>query len=334
MTNFFQNPNAHSVVVDRVPCAFAKPNRDGSPGTHYTLVIFDKNQSVLYVGSECEHKHGEGVQALHEMGGGNEATCFRVTASFSNALNTIKKQRGKAISRYDDAPRLQAGSPLLGQTFQVAWSAMRDKHNKRAESSDSSGDPYPTFGMKGIMLDNVVRRVSASMLNLPAKVTCGRGKSFDASPCSSISYAPVFRVVETTFRHDTVFGEIVVPAGSTRLALTTNDSISSFLAVREGNQWHIDSDFVKRVASRNHNTIENFEKHGWSSLLREHLGPKIHADEYCIFCAESFTRMSKHLKGGRHINRVSEVVALVTRATSSTGLRMINNPRHRNVFIR
>jgi hypothetical protein len=93
------------------------------------------------------------------------------------------------------------------------------------------------------------------------------------------------------------------------------------LAIRDPKTgtWYMDNDRILAFASRNHNCGT---------------GQGTVSDRTCIFCGESYERMSKHLQGAKHKERVLEVVKLVCKATTPTGLRMINNPKHKSAFFR
>ena len=331
MSNFFQNPNANSVVIDRVPCSFAKPHK-GSPGTHYTMVIFDKGNNVLYVGSECEHQHGEGIQALHEMSDGNAPTCFNVTSTFRKALNVVKQNKNQFIrigSRYDTGtakPVLKDCSLVLTKAFDVAWESMVVTHNDRATKSAQKPEEFPTFGLKGNALQSLVNRLTTRLLSLPVIPHTGN-KSLHVSNHHFLEnkHVDMFVVREIRFNYDKTIKDSSYVEGATHLVLTPADRQSLVFAVmNHDGTWTVDDESVRTYAQDNHNFMTNSTGE-FSNLIKS---------KHCPFCNMTFERMTKHTHGGKHITRVLEVVKSLTRAMSPTGLRMLNSPRHKYVFFR
>jgi len=331
MSNFFQNPNANSVVIDRVPCSFAKPHK-GSPGTHYTMVIFDKGNNVLYVGSECEHQHGEGIQALHEMSDGNAPTCFNVTSTFRKALNVVKQNKNQFIlmaNRIDSRsvkPVLKDCSLVLTKAFDVAWESMVVTHNARATRSAQKPEEFPTFGLKGNALQSLVNRLTTRLLSLPVIPHTGN-KSLHVSNHHFLEnkHVDMFVVREHTFGYGMEIKDFSYVEFSTHLVLTPADRQALIFAVmnRDGT-WTVDEERIRTYAQDNHNFMTNSTGE-FSNLIKS---------KHCPFCNMTFERMSKHTHGGKHITRVLEVVKSLTRAMSPTGLRMLNSPRHKYVFFR
>lgn len=332
MSNFFQNPNANSVVIDRVPCTFAKPSK-GSPGTHYTMVIFDKNNNVLYVGSECEHQHGEGIQALHEMSDGKSSTCFNVTSTFRKALNVMKQNKNQFVripSRYDregiSKPELKDCSLILTKAFDVAWESMVTVHNDRATKNAQKNAEFPTFGRKGQALQSLVNRLTTRLLSLPVVPHTGN-KSLHVSNHHFIEnkHVDMFVVREHTFIYETAIKDSPYAEGATHLVLSPADRPSRIFAVmNRDSTWTVDEESVRSYATDNHNFMTNSAGE-FSNLIKA---------KHCPFCNMTFERMTKHTHGGKHITRVLEVVKSLTRAMSPTGLRMLNSPRHKYVFFR
>lgn len=64
--DFFTNEKIHHVAVERVPCAFAPKNRDGSYGTHYIVCMLDDGSNMVYLSSQCEEEHGPSIEVLSE----------------------------------------------------------------------------------------------------------------------------------------------------------------------------------------------------------------------------------------------------------------------------
>jgi hypothetical protein len=313
MSNFFNNPNAHSVVVDRVPCAFAKAH-NGESGTHYTVVIFDKKQNVLYVGSECEHKHGEAVQAFHEMGG---ETCFSVTAKFRAALGRVKSLRGQSISSYrNELGELHGASPLMRAAFNTTKEHMIEVHNSRV-SKEAAERP-----MEVVALQRLVDKLTRSVMTLPSVTSVGKHSHRVSHFHKHVTLVPrVLEVRNVTHTYSFTHNGFVLPSGN-YLHLTTPLDTTTF-AVREPEQkkWLVDESAVRRWAENNHTSIVRNEQFSIP-------GSK------CVFCGESYERMGKHTRGMKHKERVLDVVKLVCKAISPTGLRMINNPKHASAFFR
>lgn len=340
MSNFFKNPNANSVVVDRVPCAFAKADRNGNPGTHYTLVIFDKNSNVLYVGSECEHKHGEGIQALHELTAGNSKTCFSVTSTFRKALGVIKDDfKNRTYNEYSrehqaKKPRMNDCSPILSKAFDIAWESMTAQHNKRArqfeeDSAAAYVTRFPVFGKKALKYQLVADMLTSRIMNLPVRPDIGNHASRVSDHATSgVERLRLFEVGETTFNYavtvPTASGESREFMPGTYLVLRPAVS-SRIMAVRANDgKWYVDRVAVREYASDEH--CFHSQEHGT-------FGRNISSSR-CLFCNEVFQRMTKHTHGNKHVSRVLEVLGLLTKAMSPTGLRMLNNPRHKTTFFR
>lgn len=326
--SFFNNPKVSSAVVERVPCAFAKPNPDGSVGTHYTVVLFDNKQNIMYVGSECEHKHGESVAALHEMGG---TTCFEITAKFRTELGKVKANKGVRVSHdpYRGDSKLSGVGPLMEAAFSTAKSRMVKVHNNRVSTSEPR---FKVFTQKGPMLQRIVNKLTGNMLSLQGKVNLGnKAERTNTHVIQEQQYPSVFRVSETevnefssTLCAGTVDQPVAghVPPGL-YLTLSPSNNNECIFAVRDAKgQWLIDEDRVKRYANTGNNPIEDSSSK-WGISTKQ-----------CVFCNAHFERMSKHTQGAKHKDRVLEVVKLVCKATTPTGLRMVNNPRHKSAFFR
>lgn len=72
--DFFSNQNIAYTIVEQVPCAFAKSPDGVTHGTHYTVLMLDKDKNVLYMSCQCEEEHGADIAStMEEMGG---QTCF------------------------------------------------------------------------------------------------------------------------------------------------------------------------------------------------------------------------------------------------------------------
>lgn len=307
----FTNPNIASVLVERLPCAFA-PTVNGKMGTHYAMVLLDKEDNVLYVGSECEHKHGEGVQALHDLGG-DATLCYVATAAFKKALAALHASKQQIDIKADYPKDASLLKNYMRVTFNSVWEHACMKHNQRFVSSMFGN---PGFEMRRqIAMQQTVDRVAASLLSLPPK-DIDRGRFV---PGGSIT-TPGFCVKQVPV-YPEVFTCRCVSNQDTGVVYTLEfkNGVDTF-ARREGGAWVVNEDYIKQWA-KEHFTVSTIPQPG--------KGPK-----KCLFCAEQFERMSKHTQGARHIDRVLEVTKLVCKATSRMGLRMLNNPRTRSTFIK
>jgi hypothetical protein len=323
MTNFFKNPKASSVVVERVPCSFAKASH-GKIGTHYTVVIFDENKKLMYVGSECEHKHGEAVQAMHEMGG---TTCFSVTARFRAALNeATSSQKSLTHLRHNREYKKLENCPLLNAAFEVVHDTMVLTHNKRwMEKTPRS--KFVHFPVKGPALQQIADKLTSKMMSLPEIAFRGNyanrlDPGYAAGKVDTLR-PRVFHFSEFTVANSLEFSTEILSPGN-YLMLSSHETPSEYdaLAVRKPNgQWLVDRERVWSFARNSWNPLQDTRQWGISH-------------NRCIYCGETYHRMSRHVQGARHKERVLELINMVCRATSPTGLRMINNPHHRSVFFR
>jgi len=307
MVELFQNPNVATALVERLPCAFA-PSVDGKMGTHYAMVLLDKKGNVIYVGSECEHKHGEGVQVLHEMGDQDSTLCYVVTAAFRKALRTLHDHPDAVLNEKDHRPK--DANILTGhmwQMFSKVFSDSIEKHNKHVYERTVCDWSRHDFRLAA--LQRTVNQVTGSLLGLPKTIETGSwpGKG-------TVLGATVVEQVEYPLVLDVKYSECYT--------MHFHNWSRSF-ATREAGSWTVDEDAIKSFAKDNHTT---FERAGRFS--------KLYDERRCLFCAEDFQRMSKHTQGARHIDRVLEIAKLACKATSRMGLQMLNNPRTRSVFIK
>lgn len=313
----FQNPNIASVLVERLPCAFA-PTVNGKMGTHYAMVLLDKNNNVLYVGSECEHKHGESVQAIHDMGGQDNTLCYVATAAFRKALQALHDSKDIAIDviqRPKDSCLLEN---YMGVVFRTVWENACKKHNNRSVAK-LFGNPGPTM-RRQIAMQRTVNKVSASLLGLsPKEIDCGRPRG-NITSNFSIKQVPIFPEVFTVKCAPVNQGHSsAVYHDNYIYRLYFHDDLDAF-ATRAGGAWTINEDMVK-----------NWAREHWKVNT---VAQPVKGDRLCVFCGEQYSRMSKHTQGARHIDRVLEVAKLTCKATSRMGLQMLNNPKTRAVFIK
>lgn len=340
--DMFSKPNIGTWVVEQIPCAFAKPNADGTSGTHYAMVLLGKNGDVIYVGSECEHKHGAGIQAMHELGGGG--TCYAVSQRFSNILHRLSLAKGTSV-RADISNEFTGEitselPPTMAQLLKNVWFTSASMHNKRAAAESLEPRFHSDPKVRG--LQQTVDRVTYSLLKLAPIVDIGRHADRILTPEKrELRYRSVFNVDQRIcynpsdvegFKQNT---DITVPVNVPRICLSTIDwdrsSAVTVLAVRDQDshgesapgKWTLSTQAVQKWANHNHTAFSAGE------CLE--LGIK---RNYCIFCGDTYDRMNKHVQGAKHIDRVVEVAGLVCKATSSLGLKMLNNPKHRTAFIK
>lgn len=348
---FFQNENIHSVVVDRVTCNFAKPTSEGKPGTHYTVVMFDKKKNVLYVGCECEHMHGESIAALHEMSG-SDGTCFKVTQAFKDALNFTKNHKNKPIDRYGrQQPKLSGVSPFLSNALETAFVNILDVHNKRVQPAVESS--FPLTGVYGDLLQNTIDRLTTNFLNLPTIQEKGKheGRLQDGPQHKYVTRPRLFTLrdrkrdyVQTCYMYDErgnalergPLGEddknppFVIEPGVPHLVLTPTENAQTVLAVKvKGRPWHICNEVIAQTSEHLYSGFTS-DCH-WAKIIdsQRHVPRN---ETYCVYCNRSFKRMSKHVKSEPHRRAVRDTVCFVTRATSSMGLRLVNDRRNRETF--
>lgn len=328
--DMFSNPNIGSCVVEQVPCSFAK-SRNGKAGTHYAMVLLSPEGSVLHVSSECERKHGPGIQAFHELG--HKGTCYTVTEAFSHMLQQVNAEG--LLGARPPAPPPEV-PPILRKVLESAWISARALHNGRVMLKDSK----KPVSMKVAALQNAVDRVSYSLLNLQPVIDTG-GMSDRVEPVyqkKQAVYHPVFHVKAVEFLdfHLKPFESetgitIAAPGVYTTLAFDA-ESLYSAIAVRDQlstgesapGSWAFSQRVATRWASCNYTTFADKE-------LRQ---LELPVKGWCVFCGEQYDRMPRHISGAKHLDRVLEVANLVCKATTTTGLKMLNNPRHRSVFIR
>ena len=323
MTSFFNNPNVASAVVERLPCAFATAV-NGKMGTHYAMVLLDKKANVIYVGSECEDKHGEGIQAFHDMGDGQQDTCYIAAAAFRKALAKLRYKGG--LGHLVDVPREARQLPLvLEGVFNKVWEQAVNRHNERY--SVRVGSELYEQSSKLRVLEHTVNRVACNVLDIAPGVHHGNFPERIQKQhlvLGGDTYPPVFNVVLSALGTDTCCGAHwyeKLGAGPHPMLYFWDHSIP--VAVRYKGSWVLAEDAIKAWA------VEHCEV----TSVRRHV-PYQDPRRACIFCKEEFKRMSKHLVGAKHIDQVVNLVKLVCKATTRMGLHMLNDPRQRHVFIR
>jgi hypothetical protein len=97
--DFFSNPNIHSVVTERVKCAFAPATKDGEYGTHYVVLMRDKKDNLLYVSCECEEGHGTALIAGMDTEEGD--TCFSYVSKLRSSISGVGKKHHGSNPHYD-----------------------------------------------------------------------------------------------------------------------------------------------------------------------------------------------------------------------------------------
>ncbi len=334
----FANPNIAAWVVERLPCTFAKPNPDGSPGTHYAMVLLDKGGNVLYIGSQCEHENGEGIQALHELGEAND-TCFTSSAAFRTVLSKIHAAKGDALPMEPNGAWYPNIPPLLGTTLKAVWATGQQKHNDRTAKYRLSLTEPPDLKLDSMR--HVMDRVMFNVLGLDPQVSHGRHQDRVHNTSfvkNEVTYQRIFQIRRKYFSQEelrrsyddghVLDGVKLEPGTHTVLCLGRDEGV--IFAIRDVaglGKWSFDPEPVKRWAGENYTVFNNEQK----KVLGH--SPQ-NGKDYCIFCGDWFERMSRHVSGAKHIDRVVEVAKLACLATSRTGLKMLNSPRHRSAFLK
>lgn len=342
----FANPNIAAWVVERLPCTFAKPKPDGSAGTHYAMVLLDKNGNVLYIGSQCEHENGEGIQALHELGEAND-TCFTSSAAFRKILGKIHAstdhlgELSKVLTVEDTLP------PMLRTAMGRVWNEAANKHNKRRMSALADmiiAADRQDLHIQG--LNRILNRVVYNILNLHPMIDHGahQDRVHNTSFAKNeLKFERIFQIRRRPFsEHDLKYtypdgqvingvklkepGNHVVMVINNRNDIGPSDNIFAVRDIKPG-AWSFDPEPLKRWASDNYTVFNNMQKAAMGLSAKD-------GKDYCLFCGDWFERMSRHIGGGKHIDRVVEVGALACKATSHTGLKLLNNPRYRTAFIK
>lgn len=353
------NSNIGAWVVEQVPCSFAKPDKNGKPGTHYAMVLLDKNQNVIYIGSECEHRHGDGIQVMHELGGENAYSCYKASVAFRDSLAGIHKAKNQ-IFGYEMQETLKNKRKELPLMLNAALKGVLDtaieKHNKRIADNTirtnvlTLGDPCSAEeDRKSRLLTTVANKVVYNAIGMKPLQSTGRfvnaWNTGDSRPVPQqtlpendavrqkldSSYLPIFNIQLSSYAvkkilnlNDNPDGEVFDKNQLFTTMVVNDDYDQVVFAVRDprDDRWHIAEEDIRTWAKRNHNPLSR-------SLFMRQL--KV-SDGHCLFCNERFDRMSRHVQGARHQSRVVEIVQLACRATSRTGLKMINNRRHSSAF--
>ena len=349
-----KNPRVATSLIEQVPCAFAKTHRNGTPGTHYVMVLLDKDQNILHVGSECGHTHGPGVQVLHELGGQAD-TCYAAVLPFVHTVEALKSHTGKQIG---GNPETIKRSYVADRCLEVVWEKAVKKHNQRflTERLSHFWVTRPHQAMQ-----RVVDRVTASLLGFTPFEEHGRPNlKVDNTFVHNVHYPHVFRVytrhlldadslaafneklgINLKLQQKYTTMELCAPQSIENLSPTeraalTKDGKGVPFAVRgfdeHGNpahgQWTCSQDVVMRFAKGFHTVLSDIDTDRFK--LKSADPNKVH----CIFCNGDYDRIQRHTGGAGHLDRVVQVASLVCKATTSTGLKMLNNPKHRAVFLR
>ncbi|NJL54088.1 hypothetical protein HC928_02230 [bacterium] len=291
---------------------------------------------MLRATCECLERGNEGIQFLHEENP-NKPTCYAWVAAVEEMLRELRntkrldyyihRDRPQAIMKnhgVDKIPGMSCDS--VRKLLSSVWIACQEQSAARGRTNFRPG-PVP---YKQRTLERAVNRVACTMLNIKPLHRVGDKVSQDAlqndlAPVHT-AYAPVF-AVELNYASSTAYSRIPgvnadVPVD---FVLRTTSQTINTVAVRQRDKWFVDRDNCKKLAK---------EVHGLGVWATFAIGDKAITRETCVFCNDSFARMSKHLSGAKHIDRFVEVVNMVCRASSTTGLRMLNNPKHRGTFLR
>lgn len=339
----FKNSNIGAWIVEQVPCAFAKPGRNGEPGTHYVMVLLDKNKNVMYVGSECEHTHGDGIQALHELSEGNTTTCFKSSTAFRAGLGAIHNSKGVQINSSKQQELVNAQLPhMLNAALESVIRTCVKKHNTRVQEQAELSNGYIILGnatsadRKNDLMQRVANKVIYHAVNLKPLVTVGKNRGDTPVPPElyqkrDVNYVPIVRIYSRklqSYEYDGIFQYVPSEERPTNdqtfvTMMLSGGYEAELVAAQDprNGRWHINDSLVRRWAKQNHTCFNHDRSKAFGV-----------STDTCIFCQEKFSRMSRHMDGARHQNRVMELIQLATRATSRTGLRLLNNPRHFSAF--
>jgi len=149
--DFFYNPNIALTIVEKVPCAFAPAKDDGSYGAHYVCAMFDEDNNVVFIESQCEAKHGEDViSTMEEMGG---RTCYAYLAALKKVLSN---------STSDDLHGLGDSLALRQQLVNVSRivDQTRSRRNHLKAECEASTERAYGEGVHAAILTNIARTVS------------------------------------------------------------------------------------------------------------------------------------------------------------------------------
>lgn len=323
-------------VIGRIPCAFAPPTKRGERGTHYVAVQLGANSSIRNVWCECQALHGEGIQAMHEMGDGSD-TCYAGVEAFNFILRTL---RNPEIGYIDFAEHIKKSVELfavgsenpysvLHQALaQAGFGAQKVRYDRINSRVNLNTLPVSRHLFKHQQMTKVANQVAAQLCKHDVLVDRGVNHHEVQNHVVAEKVYPKAFIIEERYiykvfiannRHlfpnvDESEDTLATVAKFERPLHGSRDIIG--VRTPEG-KWNVDTDLIRAWAADH------------TSLVG---GPRDVG--HCYFCESSFDRMSKHISGAKHGERVLEVTKLALKATSRMGLQMINNPRHRSVFFK
>tara|TARA_R100001244_G_scaffold129729_1_gene101354 strand:- start:9601 stop:10824 length:1224 start_codon:yes stop_codon:yes gene_type:complete len=88
MSKAINNQKIQTIVIEKVPCAFAKPNKEGGYGTHYVKLMLDDDSNIMHLTNECAEVHdADGSAASGTL---SEHTCSYVLAQIRKFVQSDK----------------------------------------------------------------------------------------------------------------------------------------------------------------------------------------------------------------------------------------------------
>lgn len=270
-------------------------------GRHYVMLTFDVNHRLVHLTSECEQKVGPDIQGAVELGGN---VCHSTIHLVKSLLYTFHERKDRLIVDTDHKSSLEN----LPEVLRVAFVDMRDTHNSRINSTTLKR--YD----KAAKLQRRANSLTQTILGLPKMARV-----------FFIDYHRTERVWSSGW------------ARTMQAELPAEFNIPHVLGISIGSQG-VDSSTL--FAVRDYGSDGKPTPGKWTlneELLRawataNHTADGIDSRKYCIFCGQEYSKMSKHTGGAAHIDKVVEVCKLICRATSSLGLKMLNDPKTRNAF--
>jgi hypothetical protein len=277
------------------------------------VVLFNEQEQIVYVGSECEHRHGDAAIGAHEVG---SKTCYQVVTAFQDLLRPLHKREvlGHTSMVVTDQTR-EILPPRLLNTLSYAYSKMQVKHNERVMDAMALRNAIRPLG-KIEKMQLVVNRICQTVFNDDPQIDLGRNIG-NISSSHLMTNATVMKRYKPPFtvEYDSLgpinaaaYGVSDLPQG-TYITLLWHASGSPLAFRAKNGKWHIAEDRIKTLAPQMYVAPGN--KPG-----------------SCYFCAGDFTRITKHTQGAGHVTEVLKAVKQITRATEPAGLKILTNPKH------
>lgn len=315
MSSLFNSKKVASAVVASVPCSFAPKDSRGNPGLHKVVVLLDKDGAIQHLTCECLQKHGDGVQAILDLSGGDttETLCVAQLEPFNKLINMLRRSR-----RSVTLPGVQFDQtmfhPLLKAAFNNIFTQANEKHAARAAWVRYFGLKLrpDTSCVKASMFQRLINQLVSKHVGIVPFVT-------ENALGREVEYPALFTVKNKT--------DITVEGSPVMFTLLLrNHEVAEY----SNNTWTQNEEEIRKLAAQHHHFLPRASAGEWTWKDNK----PIKYDEDCLFCGTSFDRMSRHIQGAKHADNVIATVALACRATTRAGLKMLNNPRHRPVFLK